>query len=85
MTKDYMASMVFDINDVVSTMQGHAINDDIIGQYSSSQFDEKPKTLMDIPKDAEGSSITVGDCLLTLQTQINELDRYFNERERGSL
>tara|TARA_Y100000813_G_scaffold100374_1_gene71680 strand:- start:25 stop:156 length:132 start_codon:yes stop_codon:yes gene_type:complete len=32
---------------------------------------------MDIPKDWEGSTITIGDCLLDLQTHINELHDYF--------
>ena len=40
-------------------------------------FEEEPKTLMDIPKDWEGSTITIGDCLLDLQTHINELHDYF--------
>ena len=33
---------------------------------------------MDIPKDWEGSTITIGDCLLDLQTHINELYDYFS-------
>ena len=79
MNRDYMANMLFNINDVVETIQGHSINDDIIEEYDQSQFDEKPKTLMDIPKDWEGSSITIGDCLLDLQTHINELHDYFSQ------
>ena len=79
MNRDYMANMLFNINDVVETIQSHLINDDIIGQYHESQFDEEPKTLMDIPKDWEGSSITIGDCLLDLQTHINELHSYFSQ------
>ena len=51
----------------------------IIEEYDESQFEEEPKTLMDIPKDWEGSSITIGDCLLDLQTHINELHSYFSE------
>ena len=47
--------------------------------YDESQFEEEPKTLMDIPKDWEGSSISIGDCLLDLQTHINELYNYFSE------
>ena len=79
MNRDYMANMLFNINDVVETIQGHSINDDIIEEYDQSQFDEKPKTLMDIPKDREGSSITIGDCLLDLQNHINELHDYFSQ------
>ena len=78
MNRDYIANMLFNINDVVETIKAHSINDDIIEEYDSSQFEEKPKTLMDIPKDWEGSSITIGDCLLDLQTHINELHDYFN-------
>ena len=81
MNRDYMANMWFNINDVVETIQGHSINDDIIEDYHESQFDEEPKTLMDIPKDREGSSITIGDCLLDLQTHINELHSYFSKEE----
>ena len=33
---------------------------------------------MDIPKDWEGSTFTIGDCLLDLQTHINELHDYFS-------
>jgi len=79
MNRDYMANMLFNINDVVETIQGHSINDDIIEEYDQSQFDKKPITLMDIPKDWEGSSITIGDCLLDLQTHINELHDYFSQ------
>ena len=79
MNRDYMANMLFNINDVVETIQHHLINDDIIGEYHEDQFDEKPKTLMDIPKDREGSSITIGDCLLDLQTDINELHVNFSK------
>ena len=78
MNRDYMANMLFNINDVVETIQGHAITDDIIEEYDQSQFDEEPMTLMDIPKDWEGSSITIGECLLDLQTHINELYDYFS-------
>ena len=79
MNRVYMANMLFNINDVVETIQSHLINDDIIEDYHESQFDEEPKTLMDVPKDREGSSITIGDCLLDLQTHINELHDYFSE------
>jgi len=79
MNIDYMANMLFDINDVVETVQSHLINDDIIKDYHEDQFDKEPKTLMDIPKDREGSSMTIGDCLLDLQTHINELHSYFKE------
>ena len=51
MNRDYMANMLFNINDVVDTIQGHSITDDIIEEYDESQFEEEPKTLMDIPKD----------------------------------
>ena len=76
-----MANMLFNINDVVETIQGHSITDDIIEEYDESQFEEEPKTLMDIPKDWEGSTITIGDCLLDLQTHINELHVYFSKEE----
>ena len=49
------------------------------GSTRLQKVDEKPKTLMDIPKDWEGSSITIGDCLLDLQTHINELHDYFSQ------
>ena len=78
MNRDYMANMLFNINDVVETLQGHSINEDIIEEYDQSQFDEEPQTLMDIPKDWEGTSFTIGDCLLDLQTHINELHTYFS-------
>ena len=81
MNRYYMANMLFNINDVVETIKGHSINDDIIEEYHESQFDEEPKTLMDIPKDWEGSSISIGDCLLDLQTHINELHDYFSQVE----
>ena len=79
MNRDYMANMLFNINDAIETLKGHSITIDIIDEYDESQFDEKPKTLMDIPKDWEGSSISIGDCLLDLQTHINELYNYFSE------
>ena len=82
MNRDYMANMLFNINDVVETIKGHSINDDIIEEYHESQFEEEPKTLMDIPKDWEGSSISIGDCLLDLQTHINELYDYFSSQEK---
>ena len=82
MNRDYMANMLFNINDVVETIKSHSINNDIIEEYHHSQFDEEPKTLMDIPKDREGSSFTIGDCLLDLQTNINELLNYFSEDEK---
>ena len=78
MNRDYMANMLFNINDAIETLKGHSITIDIIDEYDESQFDEKPKTLMDIPKDWEGSSISIGDCLLDLQTHINELHDYFS-------
>tara|TARA_B100000519_G_scaffold116294_1_gene100479 strand:- start:37 stop:303 length:267 start_codon:yes stop_codon:yes gene_type:complete len=77
MNRDYMANMLFNINDVVETLQVHSFNEEIKEDYDESQFDEEPKTLMDIPKDWEGSTITIGDCLLDLQTHINELHDYF--------
>ena len=46
MNRDYMANMLFNINDVVETLQGHSINKDIIEEYDESQFEEEPKTLM---------------------------------------
>jgi len=81
MNRDYMSDMIFDINDVVKTLKSHSINDEIIKEYDNSQFDEEPKTLLDIPKDSEGSSCTIGDCLLNLQYRINELHDYFSEEE----
>jgi hypothetical protein len=77
MNRDYMANMLFNINDVVETLQVHTFNEEIREDYDESQFEEEPKTLMDIPKDWEGSTITIGDCLLDLQTHINELHDYF--------
>ena len=44
MNRDYMANMLFNINDVVETIKAHSINDDIIEEYDSSQFEEEPKT-----------------------------------------
>ena len=81
MNRDYMANMLFNINDVVETLQVHSFNEEIKEDYHESQFEEEPKTLMDIPKDWEGSSITIGDCLLDLQTHINELHDYFSQVE----
>ena len=34
MNRDYMANMLFNINDVVETLQGHSINEDIIEAVS---------------------------------------------------
>ena len=79
MNRDYMANMLFNINDAIETLKGHSITDNIIEEYDESQFDEEPNTLMDIPKDWEGSSFTIGDCLLDLQTDINELHDYFSK------
>ena len=67
------------IRDSVETLQVHTFNEEIKEDYDESQFEEEPKTLMDIPKDWEGSSISIGDCLLDLQTHINELYNYFSE------
>ena len=78
MNRDYMANMLFNINDVVETLQVHTFNEEIREDYDESQFEEEPKTLMDIPKDWEGSTITIGDCLLDLQNDINELHDYFS-------
>ena len=78
MNRDYMANMLYNINDVVETIKGHSINKDIIEEYHESQFESEPKTLMDIPKDWEGTTFTIGDCLLDLQTHINELYDYFS-------
>ena len=79
MNRDYMANMLFNINDVVETLKVHSFNQEIKEDYDESQFESEPKTLMDIPKDWEGSRITIGDCLLDLQTHINELHSYFSE------
>ena len=35
--------MLFNINDVVETIQGHSINDDIIEEYDASQFESDQK------------------------------------------
>ena len=78
MNRDYMANMLFNINDVVETLKVHSFDEEIKKDYHESQFEEEPKTLMDIPKDWEGSTITIGDCLLDLQTHINELQNYFS-------
>ena len=40
---------------------------------------------MDIPKDWEGSTFTIGDCLLDLQTHINELYNYFSEEQSNGI
>jgi len=77
MHADDIANMLFNINDTIETLRRHRINKDITEQYPESQFDEKPTTLMDIPKDGEGSSITIGDCLEDLQTDINKLEIFF--------
>ncbi len=79
MNTDYMANMLFNINDVVQTLQRHPVSDDILSEYHNSQFDAKPNTLMDIPKDCEGSCFSIGDCLLDLQRHIAELDDYFSK------
>ena len=79
MNRDYMATMLFNINDVVETLKVHSFNEEIREDYDESQFEEEPKTLMDIPKDWEGSTITIGDCLLDLQTHINELHVHFSK------
>ena len=81
MNRDYMANMLFNINDVVETLKVHSFNEEIREDYDESQFEKEPKTLMDIPKDWEGSTITIGDCLLDLQTHINELYDYFSSQE----
>ena len=73
-----MANMLFNINDVVETLRVHSFNQEIKEDYDESQFESEPKTLMDIPKDWEGSTFTIGDCLLDLQTHINELYDYFS-------
>ena len=79
MNRDYMANMLFNINDVVETLQAHSINDEIISDYDSSQFEEEPKGLMDIPKDFDGSTISIGDCLLDLQSDIQKLHSHFSQ------
>ena len=84
MNRDYMANMLFNINDVVETLQVHSFNEEIKEDYHESQFEEEPKTLMDIPKDWEGTTFTIGDCLLDLQTHINELHDYFIAMEEQS-
>ena len=43
MNRDYMLNMLFNI-DVVETIQGHSINNDIIEEYDKFQFEEEPKT-----------------------------------------
>ena len=57
MNRDYMANMLFNINDVVETIKGHSINNDIIEEYHESQFKNNQPDLENIPKDTEGSSI----------------------------
>ena len=34
----HMANMLFNINDVVETIKGHSITNDIIEEYDASQF-----------------------------------------------
>ena len=41
MNRDYMANMLFNINDVVETIKGHSINNDIIEEYHESQFESE--------------------------------------------
>ena len=79
MNKDYIANMLCDINDVVETLKIHSFNKEIKEDYHENQFEEEPKTLMDIPKDWEGTTFTVGDCLLNLQAGLNELHDYFSQ------
>ena len=81
MNYNFMSNMQCNIIDAIETLKGHSINDDITEEYDNSQFDEKPTTLMDIPKDWEGSSFTIGDCLLDLQHDIDELYKHFNCEE----
>ena len=48
MNRDYMANMI-------QLLKLSRINNDIIEEYDA-QFEEEPKTLMDIPKDWEGNT-----------------------------
>jgi hypothetical protein len=83
MNTNFTANMLCDINDVVETLKIHSFNKEIKEDYHESQFEEEPKTLMDIPKDWEGTSFTVGDCLLNLQAGLNELHAYFETKEEN--
>ena len=44
MNRDYMANMLFNINDVVETLKVHSFNEEIREDYDESQFEEEPKT-----------------------------------------
>ena len=43
MNRDYMANMLFNINDVVETLQVHTFNEEIREDYDESQFEEASK------------------------------------------
>tara|TARA_Y100000813_G_scaffold100374_1_gene71681 strand:- start:156 stop:290 length:135 start_codon:yes stop_codon:yes gene_type:complete len=43
MNRDYMANMLFNINDVVETLQVHSFNEEIKEDYHESQFEENQK------------------------------------------
>ena len=78
MNSDYIANILFNIIDTIETLGKHPINDEIIDQYDESQFDgEKPETLLDIPKDGDGTAITIGNCLSDARTHLNELEIFF--------
>ena len=44
MNRDYMANMLFNINDVVETLKVHSFDEEIKKDYHESQFEEEPKT-----------------------------------------
>ena len=104
MNRDYMANMLFNINDVVETLKREPINvidngDETVSfscdlsiDWNKDDWDQikedSPRngrylSLLDFPKyDDAGltsSTTAIGDCLLDLQTHINELHDYFSQ------
>ena len=77
--EDTLADMIFDINDVLQILQYHPISQKILEDYSQTSFeglseDEKPKVLADLPKDFEGSSITIGDCCENIKYYLDSIN-----------
>jgi hypothetical protein len=86
--EDTLADMIFDINDVLQILQYHPISQKILEDYSQTSFeglseDEKPKVLADLPKDFEGSSITIGDCCENIKYYLDHWDKVHYEKEQG--
>ena len=77
--EDTLADMIFDINDVLQILQYHPINQKFLEDYSETSFeglseDDKPKVLADLPKDFEGSSLTIGDCCENIKYYLEQED-----------